>query len=83
MVFIIILNIIWLHHIFSETQQITEPVRKHNTTKRNEVYKSTIWSGTKLINWDSSRKLNEFILLKWLEDTALHKHYDNQSDERL
>ena len=31
-------------------------------------------SGTKLINWDSSRPKNESILLKRLEDTALHKH---------
>ena len=34
-----ILNIIWLHLIFLESQQIAEPVE--NTTKLDEVYKST------------------------------------------
>ena len=39
MLHIIILNIIWLHLIFLESQQITELVRKYN--KPDEVYKST------------------------------------------
>ena len=33
-------------------------------------------SGTKLINWDSSKPIIESILLKRLEDTTLHKHYE-------
>ena len=50
---IIILNIIWLHHIFLESQQITEPVR--NTSKFDEVIQVQNRSETKPINWDSSR----------------------------
>ena len=48
-----ILNIIWLNHIFLESQQIAEPVRKYN--KPLKCIKVKNQSGTKLINWDSSR----------------------------
>ena len=41
-------------------------------------------SGTKLINWDSSRPIFLLsILFKRLEDTVLHKHYEiNQEKDR-
>ena len=44
-----------MHHIFSESQQITEPVRKYNNL--DEVYKVQNQSETKLIKWDSSRSI--------------------------
>ena len=44
---------IWLHHIFLESQQIAEPVR--NTTKPDECIKVQNQLGTKLVTWDSFR----------------------------
>ena len=60
---IIILNIIWLHLIFLENQQIAEPVKKiqQNLMKCIKVQNQ---SRTKLIKWDSSRSIKWIYFVK-------------------
>ena len=68
----------WIISIFSLK-------RTHQTIQQNTIkcIKVQSRSGTKWTIKDLQNKLNEFVLLKKLEEAALHKHYGIRQSKRL